>query len=407
MSLIGAWLTLLLVGTDLFVVSPLLPDIARDLGSSVGTAGLMVSVFALAYVVGGPRLGALADRTGRRLVLLVALTLFAAANLLTALSPGLAVLLVARGVAGLAASGITPSVYALVAATGPEEKRATRLSIATSGLLLALSTGAPTGSLLARVVGWRGVFAVIAGAAVPLIAFQIRAMTAHATSAGADSRPTGADRADTMAADGTAQPAGADDIPVGSTGILRTARSVCTTGLWALAVYGVYTYLGTELSQHQRLSTGFVAVALACYGAGALAGNLIGGTLADRNGPRPVAVSSLVLLAASLAVLAATVSSRWAVGPVLCVFALCAYPYFSAYQKQLVARAGASSGRLLAWNNTAMYLGILIGSALGGRVFSSHGFGALAVSGAVVALLAAFTAARVIPADPSDPALTS
>ena len=42
------------IGTDLFVVAGVLPDLAADLGVTVGTAGLTVTVFALAYATGAP-----------------------------------------------------------------------------------------------------------------------------------------------------------------------------------------------------------------------------------------------------------------------------------------------------------------------------------------------------------------
>ncbi|MGH3400347.1 MAG: MFS transporter, partial [Streptosporangiaceae bacterium] len=159
------WLTLFLVGTDLFVISPLLPRIASSLNVSPALAGLTVTVFALAYLAGGPALGALADRHGHARVLTAALLLFAGANLATGFSASLAALLAARAVAGLAASGITPSVYALISAAAPAERRATWLATVTSGLLLALVTGAPAGSLLGSALGWPATFSVLAGAA--------------------------------------------------------------------------------------------------------------------------------------------------------------------------------------------------------------------------------------------------
>ena len=83
-------------------------------------------------------------------------------------------LLAVRALAGLAASGVTPSVYALVGRAAPPAKRAMWLAVVTSGLLTALITGAPAGTLMADAVGWRGVFVVMAIASV-LILGVIRA----------------------------------------------------------------------------------------------------------------------------------------------------------------------------------------------------------------------------------------
>jgi len=48
------WLTMFVIGTDLFVVSPLLPLIAVDYQISAALAGLSVTVFSLTYMVSAP-----------------------------------------------------------------------------------------------------------------------------------------------------------------------------------------------------------------------------------------------------------------------------------------------------------------------------------------------------------------
>ena len=59
-SVVG-WLTTFVVGTDLFVVSPLLPLIAADYGVSPAVTGLSVTVFSLTYMVSAPLFGHVAD----------------------------------------------------------------------------------------------------------------------------------------------------------------------------------------------------------------------------------------------------------------------------------------------------------------------------------------------------------
>src|ERR1700693_6334314 len=86
-GLVTGWLTMFVIGTDLFVVSPLLPMIAADYRVSPAVAGLGVTVFALTYMVSAPLFGHLADRIGRRRMLVCGLAAFAAANLLTASAP--------------------------------------------------------------------------------------------------------------------------------------------------------------------------------------------------------------------------------------------------------------------------------------------------------------------------------
>ncbi|GGW14250.1 hypothetical protein GCM10018980_12900 [Streptomyces capoamus] len=225
-----AWLTQFLVGTDLFVVAPLLPRIAASFAVSVAGTGLLVTAFSIAYVVASPFAGWVSDRWDRASVLVVALVLFSAANAGTALAPGFGVLLMARVVAGLAAAATGPTVYALVSVRARPRARAQVLAVVGSGLLTALWVGAPAGSLLGRYVGWRAAFVILA-AGTFLLAFP------HAwvwrprptPSAGAPQRTTGRPGEGVMTPDGTARPAPAATAPDGTgrpgTDTTATARA--------------------------------------------------------------------------------------------------------------------------------------------------------------------------------------
>lgn len=384
MSRTMAWLTLFLIGSDLFVMSPLLPTIARELNVGTSASGWAVTAFALAYLVGGPTFGALADRRGRYTILAVALVVFAVANFATSLAPSFALLLIARAVAGLAASGVTPSVYALVSAAAPRAQRARWLAVVTSGLLLALTAGAPAGSLLSAAVGWRNVFLLLSAASLAILAITHWSAARRSEPADRGSGPE------------TGRPAGE---PPPST--LTRVRAVAVTSLWALAVYGFYTYLGTVLQDTARLSTGLVAAALYCFGMGAVIGNLAGGWLADRYGGRAVSVVSLLALAAAELTFGAVLhAGAVAILAVLLVMALAAYPYFTAQQVRLVSRHPEASGSLLAWNNSAMYAGILVGSGAGGVTLATLGAATLAVAAAAFAALGALVAVRSITTPP-------
>ena len=163
-----AWLTMFVVGSDLFVVSPLLPLIAADHEIPPAAAGWSVTVFAVTYMLSAPLLGHLADRVGRVRVLTCCLCAFGAANLLTALAGDFAWLLVTRIAAGAAAAGVSPSVYALIGSSAPPELRASRLAVVVSGLLMSLCLGAPVGLLTAAWFCWPAVFFVLGAVSLRL-----------------------------------------------------------------------------------------------------------------------------------------------------------------------------------------------------------------------------------------------
>ncbi|MQA08412.1 MAG: MFS transporter [Pseudonocardiaceae bacterium] len=368
LSLLIAFLTLLVIGTDLFVISPLLPAIAGQYGVSPGVAGNSVTAFSIAYMVGAPVMGTLADRVGRRAVLVAGLTGFGIANVFTGLAPSFAMLLVARVLAGLCAAGTTPSVLALVGQSAPAARRATWMSTAMAGFFISLTTGAPTGTALSSAFGWRVTFiglGVFAG--VLAVVNQV-------------TWPKGA------GAVATTGQAGA--VPPERTSLATKLRAVSVTGIWAFTVYAFYTYLGTGLDEVAGLSSGLVATALVVYGLGAVVGALSGGWLADRYGAGRVATASLVLLAAALLVVDLHAPAG-VLFVTLGLFALAAYPCLPAYQARLVSTFSAESGSVLAWNSFFMYLGTSAGSAVGGVLLSWAGFQAIPIVCAAAAVVGA------------------
>lgn len=366
-----AWLTQFLVGTDLFVVAPLLPHIATSFDVSAADTGLLVTAFSIAYVVASPFAGWLSDRRDRATVLVVALVLFSAANVGTALAPGFGVLLVARVVAGAAAAATGPTVYALVSTRARPQARAQVLAVVGSGLLTALWVGAPAGSLLGRYVGWQAAFVVLA-AGTFLLAFP------HAFVWRA--RPVPA------AAVTPAAPHRAGRQPA-----TRLAVSaVAVTTLWALSVYSLYTFLAVALHSDGRSAD--VTWLLAVYGVGAVVGGQVGGRFADRTDAVRVTGSALALTAVLEAVVALVFPVTWALACALALFALAAYAFFPAQQRHLVDLFPDRATAVLSWNNSALFVGLSLAGAAGGQLVHALDYPALVYIGAAVAVPACLVA---------------
>ena len=88
-TLVVGWLTMFLIGTELFILAPLLPLLAADYCISPTLAGWCVTAFSLAYMATAPLLGYVADRMGRRQLLVCSLLVLGVADLLTAIAPNL------------------------------------------------------------------------------------------------------------------------------------------------------------------------------------------------------------------------------------------------------------------------------------------------------------------------------
>jgi predicted MFS family arabinose efflux permease len=346
-----AWCTLFVVGTDLFVVSPLLPLIAGDYNLSPTTAGLTVTAFAVTYMICAPLLGRIADRMGRRLMLSWCLVGFAVANLLTAMAPGFGLLLVARVVAGATAAGVSPSIYALVGESAPPARRATWMATAVSGLLCSLSFGAPLGALIGASFGWDKEFDLIAELSLVLVLANRQVWPVDAIAAPAPGLAT-------------EQPA---------PGVL--AQRLLPTVVWATALYSTYTYLGEWLTRF-GFSTEEIAQVILCYGIGALVGTLGGGRVADRIGSKAATGASLIGLFAIFLLLPLALGPGVLMGLGFGVASAVAQVFFPAQQAGLVGDYPTRRATVLAWNNSSLFFGIALGSLVGGQIVAHGSFAA-------------------------------
>jgi len=352
------WLTMFVIGTDLFVVSPLLPLIAVDYQISPALAGLSVTVFSFTYMVSAPLLGHVADRIGRRRTMTCCLLAFAAANLATASAGSFVWLLAARLISGAAAAGVSPAIYALVGVAAPLDRRATWLALATSGLLVSLPLGAPIATLASASLGWSSNFVALAALSL-LLAWANRRIWPEDH------------RAETIAA------------PVGSLTATAIALRLAPMVMWSAALYGMYTYLGAGLAS-SGFSTEQIAEVIVFYGCGALGGVLIGGRMADRLGAKLMGGISLSGLAVCLLLLRLALETGMLVNFSFGLASAVAQLFFAAQQAGLANDFPTRRTTVLAWNSSALFLGISLGSFIGGQAILSGSFEAnLTISAAI------------------------
>ena len=88
------------------LMSPAIPDILDEFGRSTSSTGVLVAALPLPGIVIVPLIGILADRWGRRNLLVPCLTLFGLGGLLTATAPTFEVLVASRFLMGFGAAGL-------------------------------------------------------------------------------------------------------------------------------------------------------------------------------------------------------------------------------------------------------------------------------------------------------------
>ncbi|OYP19719.1 chloramphenicol efflux pump [Streptomyces sp. FBKL.4005] len=338
--------------TSEFMLAGLAPDIARDLGVSVPTAGTLTSAFAVGMIVGAPLTALLGRRRPGRQSLLVFLGVFLAVHVVGALTGDFSVLLATRVLAALANAGfLAVGLTAATAMVAPDAKgRATAVLL--GGTTLACVVGVPAGAALGQLLGWRSAF------------WAVALMSAPALLAVAGSVPRGP--ADTAGPGPDAAGPGPD-----ARAELRALRRprlrsvLCLAALVNGATFCTFTYLAPLVTEVCGLEARWVPAVLALFGAGAFAGVTAAGRLADRGARAVLPAAGAALLAgwAALAVAAGQPAAAVALVPVL---GLLAFGVGSTLVTRVLYEAVDAPSLGGAFATSALNVGAALGPALGG-----------------------------------------
>lgn len=164
-------LVVFLDGFDTQAIGYVAPSISDDWGLGRGAMGPVFSAGLFGLLVGALVCGPMADRFGRRPVLLVCTAWFGLLSLATTRAAGVEALLVCRFLTGLGLGGAMPNAIALTSEYTPRRLRATAVMVMFCGF----SSGAAVGGLLAAGLiesyGWSAVFLV--GGAAPCLALPL------------------------------------------------------------------------------------------------------------------------------------------------------------------------------------------------------------------------------------------
>jgi DHA1 family inner membrane transport protein len=335
------------IGTDAFVIGGVLPEVARSLGVSTSSAGLLVTVFAITYALGAPILAVATARMSRLALLESALALFVASNVLAAVAPDYTVMLVARIFAALGAAAFVPAASAVASSLAPAEFRGRALATVIAGMTVAQVAGVPFGAFVGATLGWRYTFVFIA------ILGSTAAVAVHFFLPQVKS-PAPASLIDRL-------------------GLARRRSTwplLLQTTLAMAAGFSLLTYIGPVLAKAGNFHGTMISVALLAFGVASVVGSVIGGRLTDRVGSFPVVVGSLVaLILAMIAVAAATAASSGTLVLVaLAAWGLGGWMFPPAQQHRLVATAPEEASVLLGLNSSAIYAGAALGGVVGGLV---------------------------------------
>ncbi|MFE6780471.1 MFS transporter [Streptomyces sp. NPDC057702] len=335
------------LGLDAYVMAGLLPVVADDLDTTVSLAGQMVTAFTLAYALSAPLVAGWAAGARPRLMILVALAVFTVGNGLTAVAPSLALLLASRVVAGAGAGVYAALSTAAASALVPAERRGKALALVMGGMSTGTVLGVPLGVLLAEHAGWRATMGLVTGlgaVAIGGLAALLPQVPAAPTVSARQRLGAVTDRA--------------------------VAPVVGVSFLAAVASLGLYTYLAPVLASAGDIHG--ITPYLWAWGAGGVLGSVVIGPLVDRTGrARTLVTAVLVAVGVALALLTPLAGVPVLLGAALVVWGAGGWALQVPQQHRLLA-VGAERGTVaLALNNSALYLGSAVGSALGGLALAA------------------------------------
>ena len=351
------------------VVDPVVPEMARDLGSTVATVALLASAFSFPYAFGQPILGPLGDSIGKTRVINAGLFVLAVALAVSAVAPTVEVLFAMRILGGLASGAIIPLILAMIGDRVSMMERQVALSRILMAALSGQLVGAIGSGVIAAYTGWRVVMAL--ACVVTVAALIVTLQTLRPRKDAKRSRLTWAKLRD------------------GYERVFENPRAaVCYTAVFieGLSIYGLLPYVATLLEQRGAGGIREAGFVLAGLGLGGLIFTFtVGSMLKVLRGQMNLIRSGGLVAGIGMAAVAA--ASSWPIEmAAFAVIGLGFYMIHNSLQTQATELAPSNRGAAVALHAFFFFLGQAAGPVL-------YGFGLHAVGPAASTLTAALTMA--------------
>ena len=258
------WLIWLLNYLDRQVIFSLFPLLGKELNLTDVQLGMVSTSFLWVYAAASPLAGYLADRWGRKPIIILSLLVWSAVTWATGQAHTFTQLLLARGLMGISEACYLPAGLALIAAWHGEKTRAKATAVHYSGLYLGMVIGGALGGWLGANYGWRTAFTALGLFGV--IYSGVCALGIRDRAAAIETRRRGFWRA------------ASDVFRLPGYASLFTVFAALSVANWV-----VYTWLPLYLYERFGMSLAAAGFAATFYlQAGSFAGVSLGGWLGDR-----------------------------------------------------------------------------------------------------------------------------
>ncbi|CAI6056600.1 MFS transporter [Cohnella sp. JJ-181] len=271
------FLVMFMIGTDTFLISPLLPTLQAEFGVRTDDAGWMLAAYTLGSAVFALIAGPLSDGWNRRTVMLCGLVAFSLSTALCGFADSFWTMCLLRFAAGVSAAFTAPQVWAAIPAVMPAHRIAKTMGVAYAGLAASQALGVPIGSWLAA-GGWSVPFWTIGAASLLLAVFVYRHLPGMPPAA--DARTLGL-------------------IFRRYVPLIRSVRARAGFLAYLLLHLGggtAFAFAGKWMSDRFGLPVGQIGTAMLFLGLGNLLGSMVSAYASRRLGPSRAVCAGMALL---------------------------------------------------------------------------------------------------------------
>jgi MFS transporter, DHA1 family, inner membrane transport protein len=352
------------IGVTEFTMMGLLKEVEQGLGVSTPEAGHLISAYALGVVVGAPLLAAAGAKLPRKHLALGLMMFFTVANLASFVAPDYGTMLASRFAAGLPHGAFFGVAAVIAASLVPPTRRGWAISMVMAGLSISNVVGVPFATWMGQTYGWRLLFILVGFIGLLTLALVWRFVPFQAVHPDASIRRE-----------------------LGALKRLQVWLAILIGIVGFGGFFATYTYIAHTMTAVAGIPSALIPLVVALYGLGMVAGNIVGGRLADKS-VMGTLYKILPAIAAALVVYAVAVHWPWSAFVMVFVVGASGSMLIPALQTRLLDASPDAPSLASSLNHAALNVANALGAFLGGVVIAwGWGYVAPALVGAVLALL--------------------
>ncbi|PES74787.1 MFS transporter [Bacillus cereus] len=344
-----------MIGTDTFLISPLLPTLQQVYHVSTELSGWMVSSYALGYAGFALIAGPISDGLNRKKVMVLGMSFFALSTFLCGMAPSFLWMLTFRFLAGVSAAFVSPQVWASIPLLIKKKQIVKAIGIATAGLSISQILGLPIGAYLATIHYTTPFFVIGILSALLVVLIYVTLPEIQPVQIGGNEK----------------------NILKRYKQLLRDSKvslSYFAYFVFQTGNFAAFSFFGVWLSSKFGLQVHEVGTAMLVLGLGNLTGNIFGPRIVNKIGYN-ISFYGGIVFTAVLYVILPHLKNIIFVELFFFVLFFVTGILFVLMMERLQNMSSIARGTGAALANASMYIGQMIGAAIAGMLLAaSHNF---------------------------------